>query len=216
MPKAEATSSRTKGEAIAFARQLQERGVRSFDVGCMQVNLIYHPDAFQDLEEAFDPAANAHYAVKFLGQLKAKSGTWETASAWYHSANPEHGTPYRGMVVSAMAVEAKNPTEYASLSGAGGALGRTGGDGAVSAMRSMPTGPGTVVYLTGGGGGRILPPSYASFANGGIPAMPQGTVQASSGMGVSGRGLDAYRMQPVAIVGPRLVVSPATRLIASR
>ncbi len=202
----------TKSEAVAYARQLQGRGVRSFDVGCMQVNLVHHPDAFQDLEEAFDPAANARYAVKFLGQLKAKSGSWETASAWYHSANPEHGVPYRGIVVSAMAAEAKTPAEYASLPD----LGSAGSRGSVSAMRSMPTGPGTVMYLAGGGGGRILPRSYASFANGGIPAMPQAVMQGGGGTMGAGRSLDAYRMQPVAMVGPRLVVSPGTKLIASR
>ncbi len=202
----------TKDEAIAYARQLQGRGVQSFDVGCMQVNLMHHSGAFQDLEEAFDPAANARYAVKFLGQLKAKSGSWETASAWYHSANPEHGVPYRGMVVSAMAVEAKNPAEYAFLPD----LGSAGSLGAVSAVRSMPAGPGTVVYLAGGGGGRILPRSYASFANGGIPAMPQAVMQGAVGLARAGRSLDAYRMQPVAMASTRLVVSPDTKLLASR
>ena len=63
----------SKAEAVAYARQLQQRGVRSFDVGCMQVNMMYHPNAFQDLEEAFEPAANARYAVKFLRQLKDKT-----------------------------------------------------------------------------------------------------------------------------------------------
>ena len=170
-----------KSEAIAFARQLQARGVRSFDVGCMQVNMMHHAGAFRDLEEAFDPSANARYAVKFLRELKEKTGSWETASAWYHSANPEYGTPYRSLVVSAMAIEAKNPAEYASLRDPGSTLGDTGGHGTISALHSMPTG--------------------------GIPAMPQGTVQAFNGMrsfGAStgpGRDLDAYRLQPVTMVG---------------
>ena len=198
-----------KSEAIAFARQLQARGVRSFDVGCMQVNMMHHADAFRDLEEAFDPSANARYAVKFLRELREKTGSWETASAWYHSANPEYGTPYRGLVVSAMAVEAKNPTEYASLRDPGSTSGDTGGHGTISAMRSMPTSPGIVTYLAGGGG-HILPRSYPSFANGGLSATPQGIVQASSGMGSFGasagfgRGLDAYRLQPVTMVGHQM------------
>ena len=201
---------KTKDEAIIFARQLQERGVRSFDVGCMQVNMMHHAGAFQDLEEAFDPAANARYAVKFLGQLKEKSGNWETASAWYHSANPEYGIPYRGMVASAMVVEAKNPTEYTSLLDSGSLSSNAGNHANTSSMRSMPTGLGTVMYLANGGGGQILPRSYPSFANGGIPAMPQSAIPASSGMGGFGapagfgRSLDAYRMQPVPMVGPRL------------
>lgn len=211
----------SKEEAIAFARQLQGKGTRSFDVGCMQVNMMHHAAAFQSLEDAFDPVANARYAVKFLGQLKGKSGSWETASAWYHSANPEHGDPYRALVVAAMAVEARSLTDYTMLASAGasayapatgparGVMGSVPGS-----LQSMPRGPGTVTYLAGGGGGggRIIPLAYASypsFANGGIPAMSQDTpppVRTSGtgfGMAGFGRGLDAYRAQPIAMVGPR-------------
>lgn len=208
----------SKEEAVIFARQLQGRGVRSFDVGCMQINMMHHASVFQSLEEAFDPGANTRYAVKFLGQLKEKGGSWETASAWYHSANPEHGGPYRALVVAAMAVEAKDPTSYAMLAGAGttGSManlaGMRGGSG--SSLQSMPRGPATVTYLAGGGGGRIIPLAYASypsFANGGIPAMPQDTpppVRTGGGLatGGFGRGLDAYRAQPIAMVGPRPAV----------
>ena len=53
----------TKQEAVAAVRTLQASGVRSIDVGCMQVNLMYHPNAFASLDEAFDPPANALYAA---------------------------------------------------------------------------------------------------------------------------------------------------------
>ena len=46
----------SKEEALAATRQLIEDGLRSIDVGCMQINLRYHPDAFASLEDAFDPA----------------------------------------------------------------------------------------------------------------------------------------------------------------
>ena len=101
-----------KAEAIAFTRQLQARGVQSIDVGCLQINLMNHPDAFHSLEEAFDPDANARYAVRFLTQLREKTGTWDAAAAWYHSASPDLGIPYREKVVTAMAEEARDP--YAS------------------------------------------------------------------------------------------------------
>jgi hypothetical protein len=52
----------TKEQAIAAVRTMQARGTRSIDVGCMQVNLMHHPDAFGSLEQAFDPASNAAYA----------------------------------------------------------------------------------------------------------------------------------------------------------
>src|SRR5947209_17037892 len=47
----------TKAEAIAAVNAHRARGARSIDVGCMQVNLLHHADAFTSLEEAFDPAA---------------------------------------------------------------------------------------------------------------------------------------------------------------
>ncbi len=51
----------SKQEAVAAVRALQARGVRPMDVGCIQVNLMHHPDAFASLEQAFDPAADAAY-----------------------------------------------------------------------------------------------------------------------------------------------------------
>ena len=42
----------TKQEAIAEVRELQSRGIRNIDVGCMQVNLYYHPEAFFSMEQA--------------------------------------------------------------------------------------------------------------------------------------------------------------------
>jgi len=84
----------TKAEAIAAVRALQARGVRSIDVGCMQVNLFHHPAAFASLEVAFDPVANARYAARFLTELRGQTGSWPRAIAHYHSARPERGGPY--------------------------------------------------------------------------------------------------------------------------
>jgi hypothetical protein len=192
----------TKAEAVAFAKQLQARGLVSLDVGCLQVNLMHHPDAFQNLEEAFDPVSNARYAVKFLSQLRDKTGSWETASAWYHSANPEEGLPYRGMVVTAMAEEGKESGVYASLPEPGAAVGP---------LRSVPTGLGTVMFLRGGSSSAILPRSYGRFVSSGLggtaagPSAPQ--TAAPGGGALAGRGLDSYRMQPVAMAGHRLIAA---------
>ena len=60
----------SKAAAVAWAEQAKERGVRLMDVGCMQVNLQYHPNAFASLDQAFDPVANADYAARFLRRLK--------------------------------------------------------------------------------------------------------------------------------------------------
>lgn len=88
----------SKADAIAEVRRLQAKGVRSIDVGCMQVNLHHHGEAFASLEEAFDPLANALYAASFLNQLKEETETWPLAVQRYHSARPEKGQPYQAKV----------------------------------------------------------------------------------------------------------------------
>ena len=90
----------TKAEAIAAVIAFRARNVMSVDVGCMQVNLMYHPAAFASLEEAFDPAANVRYAAKFLGQLFAESGDWNTAAAHYHSKTPDLALAYQRKVLA--------------------------------------------------------------------------------------------------------------------
>jgi len=87
--------------AVAVVRDLLASGAASIDVGCFQVNLHYHPDAFASLDEAFDPVANALYAARFLSDLRARDGSWEAAVAAYHSATPGYGLPYRDRVLAA-------------------------------------------------------------------------------------------------------------------
>ena len=90
----------SKLAAITEVRELQARGIRNIDVGCMQVNLYHHPDAFYSLENAFDPAANVAYASKFLRSLYEELGSWQEAAGRYHSATPELKGPYRDRVVT--------------------------------------------------------------------------------------------------------------------
>jgi len=81
-------------EAIAEVEILITSGVENIDVGCMQINLKYHPDAFETLDQAFNPSVNAAYAAKFLKQKFDQSGSWTKAVGLYHSATPEKGTAY--------------------------------------------------------------------------------------------------------------------------
>ena len=78
----------TKQDAINAVKELQYSGIKNIDVGCMQINLMYHPNAFKDLDAAFDPASNVKYASRFLGGLKKSTGSWIQAAANYHSTNP--------------------------------------------------------------------------------------------------------------------------------
>jgi hypothetical protein len=157
----------TRAQAIAAVRDLQARGVRSIDVGCMQINLLHHPDAFASPEQAFDPTANAEYAAGFLERLYAQSGSWTRAAALYHSATPEVGAAYQRRVMAVWPEEQNNPASPSPLAAAWAAtLPRTG----YMPLRQAGT----------GGMGRILPLA----AGPGAAAPP-------------GRGLDAYRAAPV-------------------
>jgi hypothetical protein len=172
----------SKADAIAAVQKLQASGVRSIDVGCMQVNLMYHPDAFATLDQAFDPATNARYAAGFLSRLHAQSGDWTKATAAYHSATPELGERYQRKVAAVLPEEMKH-------------------------LHDVPPGQRNVwsvnawtanAWNTGG------PPAFAGRTGGfmlnrgarsaHIIPMPQGTV---------GRGLNAYRRNPVPMIATR-------------
>jgi hypothetical protein len=80
--------------AIERTRDLQESGVESIDVGCMQVNLKWHEAAFPSLEAAFDPRTNVAYAARHLTELRAASRDWLEAAGRYHSADPARAGAY--------------------------------------------------------------------------------------------------------------------------
>lgn len=161
----------TKAQAIAAVRAKQASGVASIDVGCMQVNLLHHPGAFAALEQAFDPAANAAYAARFLTQLFAQTGDWTTATARYHSATPERGAAYQRKVAAVW------PEEIAQVG--------TGGAGAAA-----PT-PGAI-FTAGAGAGGFLPPARTDTAR----IIP---LASNNGAVAPGRGLDAYRGAPIVV-----------------
>lgn len=182
-----------KAEAVAWVAQARAGGMRSIDTGCMQVNMLHHPDAFASLDQAFDPAANADYAARFLVSLRdgPAGGDWMRAVGYYHSQTPERAENYRRAV-------------QAALDGAGRA-----GSGAGQPAR--PYGATSVAY----GGGPSAPassvaaapasavPVAARPADGG-PAFLSNRAETASVIaapaGSVGRGLDAYRAAPIALV----------------
>jgi len=85
-------------DAIAFVQSLQASGVENIDVGCMQINLKYHPDAFSSIEQAFNAHANAAYAADFLKVRHALSNSWLQAAGDYHSTTPKLNQSYRQKV----------------------------------------------------------------------------------------------------------------------
>lgn len=85
----------TKAEAVAEVKKLKARGVKNIDVGCMQVNLMYHGNGFSSLEDAFEPSSNVGYAARFLKGLYASTNHWPTAASYYHSQTPHLAAIYR-------------------------------------------------------------------------------------------------------------------------
>jgi soluble lytic murein transglycosylase-like protein len=90
----------SKAEAVAHVRELQRAGRTNIDVGCMQINLHWHPDAFATLEDAFDPRRNVAYGVEFLKSLRSELRSWGRAVARYHTADEARGDAYRERVTA--------------------------------------------------------------------------------------------------------------------
>ena len=189
----------SKADAIAGVRALQAQGVRSIDIGCMQVNLMYHPQAFANLDEAFDPLANAHYAARFLNTLYAQTGTWARATAWYHSAVPEQGDPYQRKVAAVLQEEMGKLgiTPDGPPPAAAGNMFSTNvwtnnvwnagpGPARTAANQAGPHLPPAPTMLTQGGGTMLSNHAEAARL---LPAPP----------GTAGRGLDAYRAAPIPV-----------------
>ena len=83
----------SKEVAVAAVRAFQMAGVQMIDIGCFQVDLFFHPQAFATLDAAFDPDANADAAARILTRSHLGS-SWQTAVALYHSAVPARGRQY--------------------------------------------------------------------------------------------------------------------------
>lgn len=65
-------------------------GVRpKIDIGCFQIDLAWHPDAFVSVRAGFDPVINGIAAGLFLRRLHLLTGDWREAVARYHAASSE-------------------------------------------------------------------------------------------------------------------------------
>lgn len=92
----------TETEAVAAANAHLTDGTGTFDVGCFQLNIHYHGQAFTTFEDMFDPERNADYAARFLASLYQETGTWADAVAAYHSRTPDLAQAYLNQVKSVL------------------------------------------------------------------------------------------------------------------
>lgn len=84
----------TREEALAYVMEHYNKGARSFDVGCFQINFRWHGNAFASIEDMFDPTLNALYAGQFLRTLYKETGSWTKSAGAYHSRTPKYATKY--------------------------------------------------------------------------------------------------------------------------
>jgi tetratricopeptide (TPR) repeat protein len=89
----------TSADAIRETKTFLQGGNGFVDVGCLQVDLFHHPDAFHTLERAFDPASNIDYAAQYLAGLAHTRGSWLEAVAAYNAGDPSDGIDYLGKVL---------------------------------------------------------------------------------------------------------------------
>ncbi len=99
----------TRAQAMAATTLRLAGGARYVDIGCMQVDLRMHADAFPTLADAFNPARNADYAARLLLSLRAGHGGeergWARAAGLYHSATPGLMEPYQASVARMRATQ---------------------------------------------------------------------------------------------------------------
>ncbi|MDD2861954.1 MAG: lytic transglycosylase domain-containing protein [Acidiphilium sp.] len=191
----------TEAEAIAAAQSFESQGINSLDIGCMQINLAHHPDAFTSLAQAFDPVANAVYGAQFLRRLKTRTGGWTQAVAAYHSQTAALGTPY-AREVFAVWHDQGGPAP-ANLPQLTPVSAMTPG-----AMTAIPT-PDTKSVKPQAGAIPLRHFGVGGFAFTGLRGraelMPVATAIPSGGgtAGAVGRGLAAYRRDPIPITGAK-------------
>jgi soluble lytic murein transglycosylase-like protein len=80
-----AVFSNSAAEAIQRFEEASRGGARLIDLGCMQINHLYHRENFSSLEGMLNPRTNVEYAARFLRELKTRHETWTMAVARYHA-----------------------------------------------------------------------------------------------------------------------------------
>jgi len=83
-----------QASAISFAKGLIEQGKSNIDIGCFQLNIRWHANAFPNLEAMFFPQNNALYAATFLQDLYQETGDWRAAVGRYHSRDATRAEAY--------------------------------------------------------------------------------------------------------------------------
>ncbi len=104
----------TKDLVLKYVESYIKKGKRNIDMGCMQVNYMYHPKAFDNLSLAFDPETNVKWSANLIKNLYEKYGSYKDAVGYYHSYRTLKRNKYSTKVLSTWRKINKNNT-YAHL-----------------------------------------------------------------------------------------------------
>ncbi len=105
----------SKQKAIQDIHTLIEMGVTNIDVGCMQINLFFHGDNFESIEQSLEPNLNVVYAAKYLKKMYRQGQNWTTAAGHYHSKTPKAFRVYKEKVVKIWNSIKRNRSETIQL-----------------------------------------------------------------------------------------------------
>jgi hypothetical protein len=141
-----------------------ERAIR-LPTGIMQANLKYHPEAFDSLEDAFDPAINARYSAGLFAKLRKANKSIIWAAALYQESRKavESGTP--PVLCRGTREEARRLTGRAGT--AQGGIARQKSGRPEGPPEGAPTGTDTLVgrrALSAAGTPRFVPARTVRFA----------------------------------------------------
>ena len=102
---------KTKTEVVEYVKNYVKKGKKNIDLGCMQVNYMYHPKAFTNFDNAFNPDTNVEWASKKLIDLYKKFGSWKKAVGYYHSYRNTKRRKYSAKVYNTL-LFVKNNKNY--------------------------------------------------------------------------------------------------------
>jgi Transglycosylase SLT domain len=76
----------TRREALVVFEAARKNEKVLIDLGCMQINYLYHRKKFRAASDMLDPRLNVNYAAKLLKTLRIRHGSWMEAVARYHAS----------------------------------------------------------------------------------------------------------------------------------
>lgn len=74
----------TAADMEAELENLILNGDEDLNLGCMQLNLIWHGDHFHSLQDMMHPTKSADYAAKVLSELYKEHGSWQKTIRAFH------------------------------------------------------------------------------------------------------------------------------------